>query len=47
MPVSIIPGLGETDLEGSIYTYIEDKLGLYIESGHRNDFCTKKQMTLK
>ena len=35
MPVSIIPGLRKTDLEGSIYTYIEDKLGLYIESGHR------------
>ena len=35
MPVSIIPGLRKKDLEDSIYTYIEDKLGLRIESGHR------------
>ena len=36
MPVSIIPGLRQKDLEGSVYAYIEDKLGLRIESGHRN-----------
>ena len=35
MPVSIIPGLRQKDLEGSVYAYIEDKLGLRIESGHR------------
>lgn len=35
MPVSIIPGLRQKDLEGSVYAYIEDKLSLRIESGHR------------
>ena len=35
MPLDVISGLTKTDVEGSIYEYIEEKLGLKIQSGHR------------
>ena len=31
----MIVGLKKEDIEGSIYEYIEEKLGLTIQSGHR------------
>ncbi|MDU2491216.1 GntR family transcriptional regulator [uncultured Clostridium sp.] len=34
MPLSIIPGIKMTDIEGSIYSYIKGKLGLKIQSAH-------------
>lgn len=35
MPIDLIVGLKKEDIEGSIYEYIEEKLGLTIQSGHR------------
>lgn len=35
MPLDVISGLTKKNVEGSIYEYIEEKLGLKIESGHR------------
>lgn len=35
MPIDVILGLTKADVEGSIYEYIEEKLGLKIQSGHR------------
>ena len=35
MPIEQIPGLERNHVEGSIYEYIEDELGLKIQSGHR------------
>ena len=35
MPVEAIPGLNRQHLEGSIYEFIEDGLGLKIQSAHR------------
>ncbi|MBR3158965.1 MAG: GntR family transcriptional regulator [Atopobiaceae bacterium] len=35
MPISLIPGLVEEHVRGSIYHYIEDELGLKIGSAHR------------
>lgn len=34
MPINIIPGVKIDDVEGSIYEYIKDKLGLKIQSAH-------------
>lgn len=34
MPIYVIPGLKEKDLEGSIYDYINNKLGFKIQSAH-------------
>ena len=36
MPIDLIPGLKSTYIEHSIYEYIEEKLQLNIQSGHRN-----------
>lgn len=35
MPIDLIPGLKKSNVEGSIYEYIEEDLGLKIQSGHR------------
>ena len=35
MPIDLIPGLKKENVEGSIYEYIEEDLGLVIQSGHR------------
>ena len=35
MPIKVIPGLRQANVEGSIYSYIEDDLGLKIGSAHR------------
>lgn len=35
MPIDLIPGLRESNLYGSVYSYIEDELGLKIGSAHR------------
>ncbi|WP_291292751.1 GntR family transcriptional regulator [Enterococcus sp.] len=35
MPIELIPGLKKENVEGSIYEYIEEELGLIIQSGHR------------
>ena len=35
MPINLIPGLRENNLYGSIYSFIEDDLGLKIGSAHR------------
>lgn len=35
MPIDLIPGLKKANIEGSIYEYIEEDLGLKIQSGHR------------
>ena len=35
MPLDVISCLTKKNVEGSIYEYIEEKLGLKIESGHR------------
>ena len=35
MPIDQIPGLKKINAEGSIYSYIEEKLGLTIQSAHR------------
>lgn len=35
MPIKLIPGLRESNLYGSVYSYIEDELGLRIGSAHR------------
>lgn len=35
MPIDQIPGLKKEHIEGSIYEYIEDVLGLTIQSAHR------------
>jgi GntR family transcriptional regulator len=35
MPINLISGLKKQHAEGSIYAYIEDKLGLKIQSSHR------------
>ena len=34
MPINIIPGIKIDDVEGSIYSYIKNKLGLKIQSAH-------------
>lgn len=34
MPLNTIPGIKSEDVEGSIYSYIKDKLGLKIQSAH-------------
>lgn len=34
MPLNAIPGLKISDVEGSIYTYIKENLGLKIQSAH-------------
>ncbi|HEO8609090.1 TPA: GntR family transcriptional regulator [Streptococcus suis] len=36
MPVSVIPGLRLKNVEESIYEYIQDTLGMKIQSAHRN-----------
>ncbi len=36
MPIDLIPGLKKNNIEGSIYEYIEEDLGLKIQSGHRS-----------
>ncbi len=36
MPINLISGLKKQHAEESIYAYIEDKLGLKIQSSHRN-----------
>lgn len=36
MPVSVIPDLSLQNVEASIYEYIQDGLGLKIQSAHRN-----------
>lgn len=44
MPINVIPGVKLSDIEGSIYNYIKDKLGLKIQSAHstiRADKSTK------
>lgn len=35
MPIDLIPGLKKEHVEGSIYEFIEEDLGLLIQSGHR------------
>lgn len=35
MPIDLILGLKKSNVEGSIYEYIEEDLGLKIQSGHR------------
>lgn len=35
MPIDLIPGLKKENIEGSIYGYIEEDLGLKIQSAHR------------
>lgn len=35
MPISLIPNLKKSVLEGSLYEYIQDSLGLKIQSSHR------------
>ncbi|MGX7417371.1 GntR family transcriptional regulator [Carnobacterium gallinarum] len=35
MPIDLIPGLKKGNVEGSIYGYIEEDLGLKIQSAHR------------
>lgn len=41
MPIDQIPGLKRANAEGSIYSYIEEKLGLHIQSAHRRIFVRK------
>ncbi|MGQ7507675.1 GntR family transcriptional regulator [Streptococcus suis] len=36
MPVSVIPDLALKNVEESIYEYIQDRLGIKIQSAHRN-----------
>lgn len=36
MPIDLIPALKKESVETSIYEYIEDDLGLHIQSGHRH-----------
>ena len=36
MPIDLIPGLKKERIEGSLYEYIEEDLGLKIQSGHRS-----------
>ena len=35
MPIDLVPGLRESVLEGSIYGYLEEELGLKVGSAHR------------
>ena len=34
MPLSVIPGVKMKDVEGSIYNYIREELGVKIQSAH-------------
>lgn len=45
MPVEQVPGLKKTHSEGSIYSYIEDELGLRIQSAHRQISIRKANET--
>ena len=45
MPIDQIPGLKKANIEGSIYGYIEDELGLTIQSAHRQISVRKANET--
>ncbi len=35
MPLSIFPNLTASDVSGSLYSYIDEKMGLKVQSGHK------------
>lgn len=45
MPISVLPGLKKHHAEGSIYSYIEEDLGLKIQSSHRTIRVRKSNET--
>ena len=39
LPLSLVPGLREAHVHGSLYRYVEDELGLTIASAHRTIYA--------
>ncbi|MDD3026498.1 MAG: GntR family transcriptional regulator [Erysipelotrichaceae bacterium] len=35
MPLSLFPNISMNDVQGSLYTYIDEKIGIKVQSGHK------------